>query len=155
MKEKYRKSVFIVVYIKEADKIKYIILKRRLHWKGWEFPKGGVENNERDKDAVRRETKEETGLTIKNVKRFDFHGKYRYSGKYPDRLGFIGQEYSLYAVEVHKGKVKLDSHEHITYEWLMFNEAIKRLTWRNQKRCLGIVNKWLLNNKVSSLSSNK
>ena len=44
--DKYRKSDFIVVYSKEKDKIKYIVLKRKLHWKGWEFPKEGMEDKE-------------------------------------------------------------------------------------------------------------
>src|SRR3989344_1192122 len=43
---KLRKGVFIIVYRKEKDKLSYLILKRKLHWKGWEFPKGGIEKGE-------------------------------------------------------------------------------------------------------------
>ena len=43
-RDKYRKSVFGVAYCKDNDgKIEYIILKRKKHWKGWEFPKGKIE----------------------------------------------------------------------------------------------------------------
>ena len=42
----YRKSVFIVVYRKTEKGILYLILKRKLHWVGWEFPKGGIEPEE-------------------------------------------------------------------------------------------------------------
>jgi predicted ribosome quality control (RQC) complex YloA/Tae2 family protein len=145
-KSKFRKSVFMVVYRWEDNKTKYLLLKRKLHWKGWEFPKGGVENNEGEEEAVRREIKEETGLEIKKIKKFDFHGEYKYKKKYPDRGEFIGQKYSLYAVEVNNEKVQMDEHEHSNYEWLNFEDAMKRLTWKNQKDSLKIVNS-SLNNK--------
>ena len=43
MKEKYRPGIFIVTYRKNKGVIEYIILKRKMHWSGWEFPKGGLE----------------------------------------------------------------------------------------------------------------
>ena len=45
--KKYRKAVFIVTYLKTKKGIKYLILKRKLHWVGWEFPKGGLEKKEK------------------------------------------------------------------------------------------------------------
>ena len=70
MKLKYRKAVFVVTYRKEKDKIKYLILKRKLHWKGWEFPKGGVNKDESLLHAVKREIKEETGQSAFNIKKY-------------------------------------------------------------------------------------
>ena len=67
MTDKYRKAVFIVAYSKINNKIEYLLLKRKLHWKGWEFPKGGAEEKENNLDAVKRELKEETGLKILNI----------------------------------------------------------------------------------------
>ena len=40
---------------------KYLILKRKLHWKGWEFVKGNIDH-EGYRKAVLREIREETGL---------------------------------------------------------------------------------------------
>ena len=139
--EKYRKSVFIVVYTREDNRIKYLVLQRKLHWRGWEFPKEGIEKNENEENAARRGVREETGLNIKGqIKKFNMHGEYKYKKVFNDRPGFIGQSFSLYSVEVIKGKVKLDAHEHSNYDWLDFNDAIKRLTWKNQQRCLETVN---------------
>lgn len=141
MKEQYRKAVFIVVYSKRNDKLEYIVLKRKLHWRGWEFPKEGLNENEREEEAVKRGVKEETGLNIiGQIRKFEVHGKYNYSKKLPDRPGFIGQTYTLYAVEVNKGKVKLDEHEHSASEWLGFKDAFNRITQQDQKKCLKIVN---------------
>lgn len=141
--KRYRKGIFIVVYSILKGKPKYLILKRKLHWKGWEFPKGGKSFFESEKRTVKREIKEETGLKILRVKKFDKKGKYRYEKEFKDRKGIIGQTYKLYAVEVKKEKVRLDKKEHSDYKWVDFNGAIKKLTWKNQKDCLKIVNKHL------------
>ena len=145
-RDKYRKSVFGVAYCKDNDgKIEYIILKRKKHWKGWEFPKGKVEKFETKRMAVKREVHEETGLKILKVKRFEEKGVYLYHKKLWDRPNVIGQTYRLFGVEVKKGdgKASLDKIEHNGYKWVNFQEAQKTLTWPNQKKCLKIVNDWL------------
>ncbi|PIN96284.1 hypothetical protein COU56_00300 [Candidatus Pacearchaeota archaeon CG10_big_fil_rev_8_21_14_0_10_31_9] len=142
----YRKALFIVAYKIINDNIKYLILKRKLHWKGWEFPKGGVEFLETKKMAVKREVKEETGLGIKKITNQKVYGKYEYKKVIPDRP-FKGQSYQLYSVELIEGVVKIDHREHSSYLWLPYEKAIKRLTWSNQKECLKVVNDSLVNMK--------
>ncbi|MCX6750798.1 MAG: NUDIX domain-containing protein [Candidatus Pacearchaeota archaeon] len=148
--KKYRKAIFGVTYSKNSEgKIEYIILKRKKHWKGWEFPKGKIEKFETKRMAVRREVGEETGLKILRIKRFKEKGVYLYHKKLWDRPDKIGQTYHLFAVQVEKGngKLKLDPIEHNGYKWVSFEEAQKKLTWPNQKRCLKIVNDWLKKKK--------
>ena len=146
IKMKYRKSVFIVAYAKTLKGINYLVLKRKLHGSGWEFPKGAKRFYETYGSAVKRELKEETGLKPIKIKKFDIKGEYNYPTKLPDRLKYSGQSYILYAVEIKKEKIKLDKIEHLDYKWLNFNQAMKKLTWRNQRKCLKIVNDWLKNN---------
>jgi len=144
MPSKYRQVVFVVAYARKSkEEIKYLILKRKFHWRGWEFPKGGINFPESKKSAVIREILEETGKKTLKVKRFNFHGKYDYKKKFPERKDFIGQAYYLYAAEIKYGNVKIDKMEHSTYVWLSFDEALKKVTFRNQKKSLEIVNKWL------------
>ncbi len=140
---RYRKAVFIVAYAKTKKGIEYLILKRKLHWKGWEFPKGAVKFLERNQQAVKREIKEETGLTPLKIKKFDFAGKYKYDKIYPDRPKFQGQFFKLYSAEVKKEKVILDNLEHSNYEWVSFKEALRKITWPNQKKSLRIVNSFV------------
>lgn len=142
MKSTYRKAVFIVTYAIEDDEIYYAILKRHKHWRGWEFPKGGVEKDEDEIKSVRREVKEETGLKILKIKEFGVKGKYRYRKKLLDRKE-IGQSYSLFAVEVKKRKLKIDKKEHSDGKWMVFDKVIKILKWPNQRKCLRIVDRWL------------
>lgn len=141
--EKYRKAVFIVVYSVLKGKPKYLLLKRKLHWTGWEFPKGGVEKFELKKMAVKREVFEETGLVPIKIKKHNFSGKYKYPKILEDRPGVVGQTFFLYSVEVEKGKVKIDKKEHSSHKWLSYIEAKKRLTYDNQKEALKIVDNWL------------
>lgn len=144
--DKYRRAIFGVAYsINSEGKIEYIILKRKKHWKGWEFPKGKIEKFETKKMAAKREVEEETGLKVLRIKRFNEKGVYLYHKMLKDRPGMIGQTYHLFAVEVEKadGKLKLDPLEHNGYKIVSFEEAQKKLTWPNQKRCLKIVNDWL------------
>jgi len=136
---KYRKAVFIVVYAREKDKTYYVILKRKKHWHGWEFPKGGVESGENLIKAVKRETFEEVGLKSKKIKRFNIQGRYKYQKMLKDRPGIIGQISTLFSVEVKKGRIRVDKREHYYGKWMEFKEAMKKLTWKDQKICLKMV----------------
>ena len=146
MKQKFRRAVFVVVYARTSEGVKYLVLKRKLHWKGWESPKGGIEKNETEISAVKRELFEETGKKALNIKKFNFSGKYFYRKNLTDRGGLIGQNFKLYSAEVEYGNVKIDEKEHSEYKWLDFKKAIKKLTWANQKKNLKIVNELINHN---------
>ncbi len=130
----------MVVYRIDKKKKYYLILKRKLHWRGYEFPKGGIEDGESELDAVKREVSEETGLDIKQINNHNKQGKYDYSRELPDRKDINGQAYSLYSVEVENGGVVLDKHEHSGYQWLSYVDALNILSKDNQKECLKLVN---------------
>jgi len=138
----FRPAVFVVAYSRKNKKLEYILLKRKLHWKGWEFPKGKIEEGEKDKETALRELKEETGLKIfkKTLKDSKIRGRYLYSKALKDRPNYKGQSFHLFSVEVKKSnKIKFDEKEHNGFLWLDFEKAVKKLTWPNQKRCLKFV----------------
>jgi 8-oxo-dGTP pyrophosphatase MutT (NUDIX family) len=141
----YRKGVFVVVYSfdDKSNQIFYLLLKRKLHWKGWEFPKGGVESREIDEETIYREVLEETGQKAKEIHNFKIFSKYKYPKKLLDRPEFDGQTYHLYSCRITKKDIKYDKLEHSDFRWLNYENAIKTLTWPNQRRCLRIVNKFL------------
>lgn len=143
-KMKYRQGIFVVIFARNRkNKIEYLILHRKLHWKGWEFPKGGRKFWELGRCTARRETKEETGLKILRIKKFDFSGKYKYDKEYADRNGLTGQTFRLFCAEVRKGKVKIDKKEHSGFKWMSFNQAVRSVRFPNQKKSLKIVDEWL------------
>ena len=147
--EKYREALFIVTYrraknIFGKEKIKYLVLRRHLHWVGWEFPKGGVEGNEIDLEVVGRELLEETGQSGFNIQKYRHSGRYKYKEKLEDRKEYVGQTYTLFSAEIKNHKIEIDKKEHSSYKWVSFKKAEKLLTWKNQKKGLEIVNKNLV-----------
>lgn len=145
IKKTFRPAVFIVTYYLDKDKKPiYLILKRKLHWKGWEFPKGKIEKGESKDKTARREAWEESGLRIIKLKRFNVSGKYYYHKALKDRPQYKGQTYTLFSGEVKLGKVKLEAREHSGHVWLDFDKAVKKLTWQDQKKCIRIVNNSLI-----------
>jgi len=144
MPQKFRRAVFVVTYARTKNRIKYLVMKRKFHWRGWEFPKGGIEISESLDGAARREVIEETGKKPLKLRKFNFHGKYFYRKRFPERMEYIGQSFILYCAEIKFGKIIIDRREHSSYKWLNFEDSYKKLTHRNQKDSLNIVNEWLL-----------
>lgn len=140
---KYRKAIFIITYAKTKKGVEYLLLKRMLHWSGWEFPKGAIKFLETKRATVKRELFEETGLTPVKIKRFDYSGRYDYDKIFPDRPKIQGQTFYLYAVEVNKEEVRVDKLEHSDHKWVSFARALKMLKFSNQKKSLKIINDWL------------
>jgi len=146
MKSKYRKGVFCVIYtFNGMNNLKYLIFKRKLHWKGWEFAKGGLKKGEKILDAVKREIKEETGLCAIEIRKFNVFGRYKYKKELKEKKGIIGQTYALYSAQINKRKIKIDKSEHSTCKWVGFKTAMKKLTFANQRKCLEIVHEYLEN----------
>jgi len=143
--DKYRKSVFIVVYRKEDKIIEYLLLKRKLRWRGWEFPKGGREGKETPMQTVIRELKEETGQSSVKITKLNFKGRYDFKKEHPDFPGCKGQEFQLFLAKIREKNIKIDKREHSSFKWLEFKEALKIVDFPEKKKSLKIVNKYLLN----------
>ena len=54
--------------ILDVETNKVLVQDRALYWKGISFPAGGVEDGESLVETAIREVKEETGLTVQNLK---------------------------------------------------------------------------------------
>ncbi len=152
MKDKYRKAVFIVVYRKAKNifgkqRVLYLLLKRKKHWIGWEFPKGGIDKKESAMQTAIRETKEEVGQEGFNFKKYNYSGKYKYLNLLADRPGYIGQTDILFSAEVKNRKVIFDKTEHSGYKWVSLKKALKEVKFTNQKKALKLVDKGLVLNK--------
>lgn len=98
----------------------------------WDFPKGHLEKREETLDAVRREVKEETGLTRLHIIP-GFKVTIRYFVNYDNqkRLKFV----AFFLAETRQKKVTI-SWEHQDFAWLPFEEACERLTYANAKKVL-------------------
>ena len=98
----------------------------------WDFTKGHIEKGEDERETVRREVAEETGITdIMFVEGFRETIKYFFKWKGKGIFKIV----IFYLVETSQKEVKL-SHEHIGYEWLSFGNAMKRLKFKNSRTIL-------------------
>ena len=96
----------------------------------WDFPKGNIEEGERDVDTVVREVEEETGIAdIEFIPGFMEVIKYFYrrSGQLVDK------QVVFYLACTHTDRVTI-SHEHIGFTWLAYEDALAKLTYENSRR---------------------
>lgn len=117
---------------------KYLVL----HYPGghFDFPKGHVEKNDKDEhETAARELKEETGISdIEFVPGFRelVHYTYRKAGK-PSRKQVV-----FFLAKTKTTAVTI-SFEHKNFFWLTFEEALKKLTFKNAKQLLEKAEKYL------------
>lgn len=83
----FRPCVGIVV----INSKKQLLWARRTHQNSWQFPQGGLKNNESPEDAMYRELHEEIGLRKNDVKLIYTSDKW-YKYKLPKRLVRINED---------------------------------------------------------------
>lgn len=125
---------FVVFHGKTPE---FLLLK--YHKGYWDFPKGHLEGNETELEAAKRELKEETGISeIKILEGFRHDINYGFKSKQGE---FIRKKVTFFAGRSKTRNIKI-SFEHKGYEWLKFEDAIKRATYKNAKNLLRSVKKF-------------
>ena len=112
-----------------GDAVEYLLL----HYASghWDFPKGNIEPGETPEQTALREIKEETGLDVKLVPGFREEVEYVYS-----RGGRrVRKKVIFFLAEAPSKEVRL-SWEHVGYAWLLFDQALARLTYESSRRVL-------------------
>ena len=128
-----RKGICAIVFRKSGKKAEFLVLHRVLHWKGWEFPKGGSRKGERQLQTLRRELKEELGVSkvlllrkIPAMQVFDdFIRKKRHVNQ-----AFLAQVPASAKISISKNNCR----EHSIYRWVSRQQALRLLTFEDQKK---------------------
>ena len=138
----HEKSCGAVVFIKKDDAPQYLLLNYAAGH--WDFVKGNVEVNEREKETVVRELKEETSIAeAQFIDGFREAIAYFYR-----RQGLtVHKEVVFFLMEAYIDKVEL-SYEHIGYAWLDYQHAMKKLTFKNANDVLQKAHGFLKKNGV-------
>ena len=106
----------------------------------WDFVKGKMEVNETPQETVRREMREETGIS--NFQLIDGFEEYvRYNFRFKNEV--VHKKVIFFLAKTNIKKISL-SHEHNDYLWLGYNDALKKITFKNAKNILTKANKFLL-----------
>jgi len=140
----FEKSYGAVIFRREDVKIKYLILHYR--WGHWEFPRGHQEAGETQQETALREINEETGLTdIRIIPGFLESHWFFYKAKGAElekriekgRGTNIFKTAYLYLAETKTSEVNiLATNEQIGYVWLEYDEALKKVTFKEAKNIL-------------------
>jgi 8-oxo-dGTP pyrophosphatase MutT (NUDIX family) len=125
----HEKSCGTVVFFKSVQ-VKYLLLQYEAGH--WDFVKGNVEPNESEADTVLRELNEETGIVATQLIE-GFREQIQYF--YRRQGDTIQKEVVFYLIQADTERVEL-SFEHVGYEWLDYQHALERLTFKNAKEVL-------------------
>jgi len=134
-------SAGAIVFRKDKE-IMYLLL----HYDAghWDFPKGHIEEGETELETLKREVKEETSIDdIDIIKAFKEKIHYFYRSK----KDLISKEVVFYLAKTQTEKIRI-SFEHKGYEWLPYDQAIEKLTFKNAKEMLEKANKFLKKHKT-------
>lgn len=129
------------IIFKKDKEIKYLLL--RYEAGHWDFPRGGIEMGEEEKETASREIREETGIVDINFvpgfreKTFWFYKK---DGR------TIYKEAIFYLAETKTEKVEI-SPEHVEFKWADYDEARATLTFSNSKKIMDKANEFLKSRK--------
>ena len=93
---------------------KILLLHRTVGFKVWEFPGGGIEFGESPEEAAVRETKEETGLTVKSLGLLEVN-----SHVTPQNHHHI---WFFYRCKILRGRLKARDKDHDKYGWFNLEE---------------------------------
>jgi 8-oxo-dGTP pyrophosphatase MutT (NUDIX family) len=137
MKKRIRPGISAIIFTKVNGKKRYLLLKRKMYWTGWEWLKGGKRDMEKEIQTLRREIKEETGKNpseytakrTKSILTFMYQRPFVHDFKLWD-----GGKNRVYLVEFNNPKIRLDSDEHSSYKWLSKKETLKRITFSDQAK---------------------
>ncbi len=133
---KKEKSCGAIVYKILKNKVLFLLLK---HNRGhWSFPKGHVENEETEEQTALREIKEETNLDV--IIDTNFRKTSTYSPKenvMKDVIFFVAK------LKENNEEEKAQESEIETLGWFSYEEALKTITYENDKKVLTEANDYI------------
>ncbi len=115
---------------RDEGEVNFLILRYPANH--WDFVKGHMEEGEDEIETVLRETEEETGIKGINIL-FGFREEIEYF--YRGKGELHHKEVVYYLAETSQEEVRI-SHEHKGFDWLSYDEALDRLTFKNSKDVL-------------------
>lgn len=133
----FERSTGGVVFYRQGPQFYFLLLEyESMKEKGkpayWEFPRGLIEEGEREQEAALREVQEETSLdNLRIIPGFRYTTERFYK-----REGKLVKKYQImYLMEAGKKKGK-PSKEHLDLDWLTIDEALEKLKFKDSQETL-------------------
>lgn len=129
----------------------YLLL--HYHSGHWEFAKGHIEEGEDFETTIRREVEEETGIKdlkivpgFKEYSKYFFRKSYDLKGEAKKKAPWVFKLVLFLLAETKTKEVKI-SKEHIGFAWLPFDQAVKKITYKNAKELLKKADAFIISRK--------
>lgn len=135
--EKYRPGVGIIILNKEGQ----VWLGKMTNWNSWQFPQGGIDEDEKPLAAMYRELYEETGLKPEQVKVLRESRKW-YSYKFPTHSGethnndvinsFVGQKHKWFLLLLTDDNAEFNLQIHKEFEqyrWVNYWYPLRNIVY--------------------------
>jgi len=123
----YRHNVACLLYKKENNQYKFLIVQRTDDPSHWQLPQGGTDREPLAK-AGRRELSEELGTAnFIDIKTFAHVYKYHFKSLKPAYRGYKGQEQGLFIAE-YQGldeDIKINYWDHTAWQWIEQEKIIE------------------------------
>lgn len=121
-----------IVIDSNAEGERRVLIIHRPEYDDWSFPKGGVDPGESLEETALREVREETGIICRIGPEVAItHYPYR------TRKGNVKPKVVHYfLMEPQEGQIRVDGEEVDIAEWLSFDEAADRLSYKRDKEIL-------------------
>ncbi|HIJ01271.1 TPA: NUDIX domain-containing protein [Candidatus Woesearchaeota archaeon] len=126
-----RHGVQIIAYDNNGD-LFFLILRRVEGWKGWEFPKTLIQNDESEDAAVERLMKDQVGIS-----------KHKFVKKLNSTQAFQdGQDTHVFQFHLVTASMNIpvknyaNTKKHDNYLWAMLDSVQNKLTWAPEKEAL-------------------
>lgn len=145
------KSAGAIIFRTEHNEPYYLLL----HYPSghWEFAKGHIEEKENFEKTIRREVQEETGIKdlkiipgFKEYIKYFFKKTYNLKGEAKKRAPWVFKLVVFFLAETKTAEVKI-SQEHKNFLWLPYQQALKRLTYKNAKELLKKAHDFIISGK--------
>jgi len=122
-------SAGAVIFRRENATVKYLLLQYNAGH--WDYVKGHIEKGEEELATVKRECQEETGITDLEIIP-GFHHEMHFFFRRNNET--ISKKVYFYLAETKTKEITLT--EHIGFEWLPYEEALKKVTFSNSRELL-------------------
>jgi bis(5'-nucleosidyl)-tetraphosphatase len=124
------KSCGAVIYVETKPEVTYLLLQYGAGH--WDFVKGNVEEGEAEQETAVRELREETGIIDA---RFVDGFREKISYFYKRQGATVYKQVIFFLMQSQTTQVTL-SFEHIGFDWLSYEKALKKLSFKNARDVL-------------------
>jgi len=140
------KSAGAIIFREQEGKRYYLLLHYAPSEKGkrghWGFAKGHVEEGESEEETAKREIFEETGIDdlkiisgFKEPEKYFFRRVYGLRGEERKKAPWVFKLVVFFIAKTQQKEIKI-SDEHIDFVWLSYEDAIKKVSFKNSKELL-------------------